>query len=426
MHPLLPIGRCSLPCFCRYVCMIASDVARKLTTAACLFLCCRATARADFLDRPNPAAVRVASWNIYFSSIFPNVNLARSQKFARVLNAIDADVWAFQEIYGGQTAAQLKSLMDASAPLGTTDGWQVYRSGEFALASKYPIPEAYRTPGTANRALIDLPDDLFNRDLYLMNNHFKCCGGFDNQRQNSADFLVNWMRDARTPGGTITIPEGTPMITLGDFNIVDGQQPLTTLQDGNIINNLQYGADSPPDWDGSNNLVVPALHNGVGPEFYTWRDDRDIYDPSLLDFIIYTDSVASLTHSFVLNTATMTEAQLTAAGLQSYDAMYDSLTWDHLPLVADLLIPPPVVGDANGDRVVDGTDLAAWQTHFGLAENATAAEGDFDANGQVDGADFLLWQREFDVPSEIASVPEPTTWALALVSALFARRRRSV
>lgn len=384
------------------------------------------TARADFLDRPNPSTVRVASWNIYFSSIFPNVNLARSQKFARVLDAVDADVWAFQEIYGGQTAAQLKTLMDASAPLGTTDGWQVYRSGEFALASKYPIPEAYRTLGTANRALVDLPDDLFAEDLYLMNNHFKCCGGFDNQRQNSADFLVNWMRDARTPGGTITLPEGTPMIALGDFNIVDGQQPLTTLQDGNIINNLQYGSDSPPDWDGSNNLVVPALHNGVGPEFYTWRDDRDIYDPSLLDFIIYTDSVASLTHSFVLNTSTMTEAQLAAAGLQSYDAMYDSLTWDHLPLVADFLFPSPVVvGDANGDRVVDGADLAAWQTHFGLAADATTAEGDFDANGQVDGADFLLWQREFDAPSDIAAVPEPTTLALAFAGALFAVRRRS-
>jgi endonuclease/exonuclease/phosphatase family metal-dependent hydrolase len=399
---------------------------RLLSCATYAILCWRgAAARADFLERPNAAAVRVASWNIYFSSIFPSVNLERSQKFARVLNAVDADVWAFQEIYGGQTATELKSLMDASQPLGTPDGWQVFRSGEFALASKYPIPEDYRTAGSANRALIDLPDDLFAQDLYLMNNHFKCCGGFDNLRQNSADFLVNWMRDARTPGGTITIPEGTPMITLGDFNIVDGQQPLMTLQDGNIIINLQYGDDSPPDWDGSNNLVVPALHNGVGPEFYTWRDDRDIYDPSVLDFIIYTDSVASLAHSFVLNTVTMTEEERLAAGLQTYDAMYDSLKWDHLPLVADFLISPPIVGDANGDRVVDGADLAAWQTHFGLAAGATAAKGDFDANGQVDGADFLLWQREFAVPSEISTVPEPTTLALVLVAALFARGRRS-
>jgi endonuclease/exonuclease/phosphatase family metal-dependent hydrolase len=383
-------------------------------------------ARADFLDRPNSSAVRVASWNIYFSSIFPDVNLERSQKFARVLNAIDADVWAFQEIYGGQSAAQLKSLLDDSQPLGTPDGWQVFRSGEFALASKYPIPATYRSTGTANRALVDLPDDLFAEDLYLMNNHFKCCGGFDNQRQNSADFLVNWMRDARTPDGTITLPEGTPMIALGDFNIVDGQQPLTTLQDGNIINNAQYGADSPPDWDGSGNLVAPALHNAVGPEFYTWRDDRDIYAPSLLDFIIYTDSVASLAHSFVLNTATMTDVQRTAAGLQTYDAMYDSLTYDHLPLVADFVIPlTTTVGDANGDRVVDGADLEAWRTHFGLAADATTAQGDFDANGQVDGADFLLWQREFDVTSEIATVPEPSGVALAFLGATLAVYRRS-
>lgn len=396
-----------------------------LTIAFCTLLCWRGTtAHGDFLDRPDPAAVRVASWNIYFSSIFPDVNLERSQKFARVLNAVDADVWAFQEIYGGQSATQLKSLMDASQPLGTTDGWQVFRSGEFALASKYPIPASYRITGTANRALVDLPDNLFAEDLYLMNNHFKCCGGFDNQRQNSADSLVNWMRDARTPGGTITLPEGTPMIALGDFNIVDGQQPLTTLQDGNIINNAQYGADSPPDWDGSNNLVVPALHNAIGPEFYTWRDDRDIYAPSLLDFIIYTDSVASIAHSFVLNSATMTEEQRAAAGLQTYDAMYDSLTYDHLPLVADFIIPQPIVGDANGDRVVDGADLEAWQTHFGLAADATKSQGDFDANGQVDGADFLLWQREFDAPSEVANAPEPSGVALMLLGVTFALYRR--
>lgn len=406
---------------CQFVRMPDCRFVLLLKIAVCTLLCWRgAAAHADFLDRPNPAAVRVASWNIYFSSIFPEVNLERSQKFARVVSAVNADVWAFQEIYGGQTATQLKSLMDASQPLGTPDGWQVFRSGEFALASKYPIPATYRSTGSANRALVDLPDDLFAEDLYLMNNHFKCCGGFDNQRQNSADFLVNWMRDARTPGGAITLPEGTPMIALGDFNIVDGQQPLTTLQDGNIINNLQYGADSPPDWDGSNNLVVPALHNAVGPDFYTWRDDRDVYAPSLLDFIIYADSVASLAHSFVLNTATMTDEQRTAAGLETYDAMYDSLTYDHLPLVADLVIPPPVVGDANGDRVVDGADLEAWQTHFGLVADATKSQGDFDANGQVDGVDFLLWQREFDATSEITTVPEPSGVALALLGATLA------
>ena len=57
--------------------------------------------------------------------------------------------------------------------------------------------------------LVDLPDDRFSNDLYVMNNHYKCCGGFDARRQEQSDALVNWQRDARTPGGFITLPAGT-------------------------------------------------------------------------------------------------------------------------------------------------------------------------------------------------------------------------
>jgi hypothetical protein len=376
------------------------------------------SAYASFLDRPDPIAVRVVTWNIYFDSVFADVNPARNQQFARVASALAPDVWAFQEMYS-HSAAQVKSLLDAAQPLGTPGGWQVYKSGELAIASRYPIPAAYRATG--NRALVNLPDDAYARDLYLMNAHFKCCGGFDNLRQQSSDQNINWMRDARTPGGAVTLPANTPMVVLGDLNIVEGLQPLTTLLDGDIQNS-SIGPDSPPDWDGSHNVAVTALHNAVGPENYTWRDDRLEYDPGQLDFLLYTDSVMGLAHSFVLNTASMSEADRAAAGLQQYDTAIDSLTYDHLPVVADFVIPPPPIpGDFNGDRLVGAKDLAAWQTHFGASAGAALTQGDADADGDVDGSDLLTWQRHLTAPpAAAANVPEPSSVALAALMLLAA------
>ena len=56
------------------------------------------SARASFLDRPNPDAVRVVTWNIYFDSVFADVNSARNRQFVRVASALSPDVWAFQEM----------------------------------------------------------------------------------------------------------------------------------------------------------------------------------------------------------------------------------------------------------------------------------------------------------------------------------------
>jgi arabinogalactan endo-1,4-beta-galactosidase len=98
------------------------------------------------------------------------------------------------------------------------------------------------------------------------------------------------------------------------------------------------------------------------------------------------------------------------------------------------LNPLPTPGDFNGDGVVDGEDLAAWQSAFGEVGAGLAADGDDDGN--VDGADFLLWQQALsampaNAPS--AAIPEPSTHAFAIcflaatawTRRLFAMRRRS-
>jgi hypothetical protein len=71
--------------------------------------------------------------------------------------------------------------------------------------------------------------------------------------------------------------------------------------------------------------------------------------------------------------------------------------------------PSAVVGDFDGDRMVNGADLAKWRLDFG------AAGSDADGDGDSDGHDFLIWQRQVG-SSQAASVPEPAA-AMAMICA---------
>jgi hypothetical protein len=70
--------------------------------------------------------------------------------------------------------------------------------------------------------------------------------------------------------------------------------------------------------------------------------------------------------------------------------------------------------DFNENGAVDGDDRAIWEDGFGqFGGNAAKADGDVDGDGFVAGNDFLEWQRQLDSGGNlIASVPEPSTWAL--------------
>ncbi|HWP39859.1 MAG TPA: endonuclease/exonuclease/phosphatase family protein [Tepidisphaeraceae bacterium] len=344
-----------------------------------------AAATGTILDRELPVDVRVATWNIHNDSIFADVNPSRAQKFARVVRAVDADVWNFQEIYN-HSATQIREMMNSVAPLAGGASWFVYKGGaEHAILSKYPLsltasntsPPGYRPVAMA---LVNLPDATHARDLYLMNAHYKCCSGFDAERQMQSDAFVNWMRDARSPGGSITLPAGTPMVVLGDFNIVESFQPVTTLLTGDIQNETTFGPDSPPDWDGSGMIDAAPTHNAAGVEQYTWRNDLDIYPPSRLDFIVYTDSTMLGPHRFALNTVAMSPADRSAAQLGPFDSILDDagITYDHLPLVIDFRLSGQRTlkwNGASGQTWHNGSS-GTWIDAVTGAATATFAAGD--------------------------------------------------
>ncbi len=310
-----------------------------------------------FLVQPE-GTVRLMSFNVGWDSIFPDGDPMndsfrardRNEAYVRMLKAIRPQVLCLQEINPRRDPQQVADLLDNAIPLSSGRHWQVHNGGDNFIASAFDLrlTNSARVQGnliTGKRhamALVDLPDEEFSQDLYLVCAHFKSQGGQSNinARQDHADAIIAWVRDMLTPGGEIDLPQGTPFSILGDFNVYDTDpaHQLVTLMTGDIANEAKYGADIAPDWDGTSLADALPHQNGVGTEIYTWRDDTQEFNPGVLDHILYSDSVILLENDFVLNTMSLSATALAAAGLQVEDVMLKAEVgnYDHLPLVVDI------------------------------------------------------------------------------------------
>lgn len=308
-----------------------------------------------FIHRDDPRSLRLLCYNVKWNSIFPDVSAERAAKFRRLIGAIRPDVIALQEIgthpnerdrasNPSRNADHVSALLNEIVPLPGGRGWHAFQGSDNVIACKYPLSLTARKlnpPGDRElaMALIDLPDDDFPADLYLLNNHYKCCdpAQFDGRRQRQSDAIVAWLRDATSSGGNLDLARGTGFIVAGDLNIVGSFQPVTTLLTGDIVDETTYGPDAQPDWDASALADAQPRHNQTGPGDWTWRDDNSQFAPGRLDFVIYSDSVLEVVESFALDTTTMTDADLQAAGLEKFDVTHDNVgrEYDHLPLVVD-------------------------------------------------------------------------------------------
>ena len=178
--------------------------------------------------------------------------------------------------------------------------------------------------------LLDTEEDL-GTPLFFINSHFSCCGANDD-RQEQVDELIGFVRDLKNGLGPFTLESGTPIVHVGDFNLVGYRQQLTTLTDGDIVDEASYGIDFLPDWDDSplTDLFSRHTHIRMG---YTWRKDNSEWNPGKLDYILYTDSVLEPVKHFVLNTLAMPEEDLSFYNLDLEDTKQAS---DHLPRLMDI------------------------------------------------------------------------------------------
>ncbi len=301
----------------------------------------------DF-SKTEPTDVRIVSYNLFMTFLEDS---STDAPYTRVFQTLAPDVIALQELDSNTPDSMILNFFDETLPYGE-GSWEIHRgiaTGNIqnAIVSRYPITmrrmDTFPTSDArgVTIGLINLPDDLYEQNIYLMAVHFKCCNsnGTENpRRQRHADAIAAWQRTARSTGGSVTLPQGTPMIALGDFNLVGGpggDQPEQTLITGDIQDTNTFGPASPPDWDGSNALDVTPQDPFTGGT-NTWRS-TDTNPRSRLDRFFITDSVVTVRNSFILNTNSMNSTQLSSAGLQPGDTRAEN-TSDHLPIAMDLVL----------------------------------------------------------------------------------------
>lgn len=279
----------------------------------------------SFLDRRTEDSFRVVNYNILFDSLFQS---DRRGELGRLINAVDADVYNFQEVANTQPF-QVQSIFNSLAPV--VGGWQVHRGRNQVIVSRHALSQtATNVPGGERgiaMAQIDLPNASFANDMYILNNHFPCCGN-EIGRQVEADALVSWLDDAMSFGGNVDLDPATAVLILGDLNIVGSGAPLQTLISGD---------GQRVDWDDTPLQNADPTHNGRGSDNWTWRNDSSNFDPGVLDYVLYTDSVIQQNHAFVLNPDAMTADELEMSGLLATDfqANPEIGFFDHLPMIVD-------------------------------------------------------------------------------------------
>lgn len=355
-----------------------------IVAAVASILCGRFASAQTFVDRISPDCFRLANYNVHFDDLLvPN----GQAELIRFVNAVDADVYTFQEAFFTSSNAA-RNLFNQIAPLAS-GSWQVHKGRNQLIVSRYDLSlEDTNVPnGTRGiaMALVDLPDGPFFSDMYILNNHFPCCDSGESQRVDESVAIVEWLADALTIGGNVDLDYGTAVAVVGDLNTVSGPVPR---------DNLLHGiGDLKTDWDGSSMTDAHPTHNALGVDDYTWRDDNSPFAPGILDYVMYTDSIIYAEYSFVLNPSTMSTADLEATGLFATDMMrtksISTGDFDHLPMIVDFapqIAVEPYLGDINMDGLVDFSDIPPFIAL--LTSGGYHFEADCNLDGEVDFSDI--------------------------------------
>lgn len=275
------------------------------------------------LEKIKTSDLRMVTYNVLGDGLF-----SRTQYFSRILKALDPDIINFQEI-SSHTAEETRILVTAILPPPPGKQWYAVSNSDCKTISRYPVLNNWNLDGNM-AAEISAPSDFISGSFLIINAHLPCCTN-ESGRQAESDKIMSFIRDAKTPGGAVNISLKTPIIIVGDLNLVGWAQQLKTLLEGDIVDEGTYGGDFQPDWDGSSFKDCLSYHTSTR-DSYTWRSDTSVFIPGRLDFIIYSDSVLETPRHFILYTPDMDAGDLTKYGLQSGDVSSAS---DHLPHVAD-------------------------------------------------------------------------------------------
>jgi len=273
--------------------------------------------------------IRIISHNVEFSSFFRE---DRKDSYKRLYQALQPDIIGFSELYQDYKLEDITIRLEEILPSPQGKSWKARRTADNVLATQYLIKYNTSAGPFGNGAfLLDLRPK-FNSDLLVIVAHPSCCDN-DPSRQNEADAMAAFIRDAKSGKGELKIENKTPIIIVGDMNFVGDPSQVTTMIRGDIVQEDKFGVDYIPDWDEtffedakprSSNLPHTFTHSGSGAP--------GTHSKGRLDYIFYSGSVLDLKNSFVMFTSAVLEDTLSKYGLLKIDSENAS---DHFPVIGD-------------------------------------------------------------------------------------------
>ena len=298
-------------------------------------MCSESTPVVDF-SRNDSLYLRLLNYNVWSNGL---INNNRVDEHRRIFESVNADIITYQEC--GNT-----TYNDVLSFLNTNSTYYPYiypdlNSGNLTI-SKYPSLQSWQVSNKIDAELIDLPDNIYSTDILIINGHPPCCGN-NAGRQENFDALIQFILDAKTPGGIIDLPTNTPISFSGDMNLVGYAEQYYTIVNGTISDTETFGPGGFPDWDDTP-LEDQRCYFNEKNIAYTWDKSNPSsgdYPPGRLDFVFFTNSVMSVDKSFIISTEHMSESLLAENNLYWDDTKNAS---DHLPVVVDFVLPILIQG----------------------------------------------------------------------------------
>ena len=295
------------------------------------------------IDRSGDEFLRLVSWNILQDGLFDS---GREPSLTRILRALQPDVICFEEVFD-HSAAQVESYLQSVYQSPSGAPWHAYKldAGNVLATTAIVKQSAAILPNFRESAYLLHPGAPHEADLLLLVNHFRCCTA-DAERQQEADAVISFLRDAKAGKGSIPLQPETPIVLVGDFNLVGFRQQLTTLLSGDIQDNVRFGPDTAPGWNNRPLENLPLRHLRTAFN-YTWRDSTSSFASGKLDYIFLTPEQLVVKTSYVFDSFELTPTELAHYNLTSSDSRNAS---DHLPCVVDFRVKKPQTGIGAATR----------------------------------------------------------------------------
>ncbi len=255
--------------------------------------------------------MRIVSFNTYFEGLS---DPARAAAVGRLLNAVDADIYCFQEEW---KSTGIDEIMSRLMPLKNDGRWYVHKASGTVIASKHPL----EVLASSNSRYAVARIELEGKPLIVMCVHLKAMGYIgskeDISRIGQAKAImetieaINKARD----GQRDSLASKAGIVIVGDFNLVGSRTPLDSM-----INNKDAILK---DW---------MLPNLAGESVITWRGGpKASFAPGKLDYLLYTPETLKPRNGFLLNSELLDQGELNRLKLNAADSKVS----DHLLMAFD-------------------------------------------------------------------------------------------